>query len=93
MYDIPEGIKKFFQEAKDIGDCLLLSYYEYDNSHYSFIYEKDNVPFMFTCNKNMDCIKSAKIPYTLPDYMGKVKELEKENEILKKEVERLKNKN
>ena len=93
MYDIPEEIKKFFQDAKDIDDCLLLSYYEYDNSHYAFIYEKDDVPFMFTCDKSMDDRKSAQIPYALPVYMGKVSKLEKENELLKKEVERLKNKN
>ena len=48
---------------------------------------------MFTCDKNMDDRKSAQIPYALPDYMGNVSKLEKENELLKKEVERLKNKN
>jgi hypothetical protein len=88
MVDIPEHIKKFFFEAKKIGECSLIAYY-INNSQYTFIYEKDGVPNIFNCNEKMDNRKSATIPYTLPDLMERMSKLDKENKILQEKIKTL----
>jgi len=88
MTDIPREICDFFFFVNRISDCLLLAYYKYDNN-YIFIYEKDNSPNILCCNANKECKKSVKISYTLPDSMARLSKLEKENNELKKHIEKL----
>ena len=86
MNNIPEEIKEKFLNSRDIGEYLLLAYYNYDKNHYSFIYEKNDTPFIVTYDTKTNKVESAQIPYTLPATMQRLSCLEKENEKLNKEL-------
>ena len=75
MTEIPEEKKDFFSRVKSIGNCQLLAYYQHNNKNV-FLYEKNNVPVFFSCDKNGDNQKGAAIPFDLFDLMKRLSDFE-----------------
>jgi len=75
MTEIQKEKRDFFFRVKNIKDCRLLAFYEYDDNCV-YLYEKNNVPMFFSCDKNGNNQKGAAIPFNLFDLMKRLSDLE-----------------